>query len=88
MKLIPLLAIIFLFSANSCLAQNWRSIKPLYSTRADVINLLGKPLFEKPKSIIGIYDIDEGRLNFMYSTNRCVVGLPADWGIGMLNRIR
>lgn len=71
---------ILLFCANIVCAQDWRSIKPLSSTRTDVIRLLGKSPFDEPKSIARLYDVAEGRLNIMYAHSRCEEGLPADWG--------
>ncbi len=65
--------------AHISLAQTWRRLVPLHSTRVDVKNLLGRPLFEE-KRPIDTYDVKEGRLNIMYVLQRCEQGLPADWG--------
>lgn len=61
--------------AKVSLAKEWHGIVPLHSTREDVLRVLGK-------STIGddLYDVEEGRVNIMYSHRRCEQGLPADWG--------
>jgi hypothetical protein len=44
-----------------------------------VKRLLGKPLFEE-STPTDIYDVEEGRINFMYVVKKCQQGLPSDWG--------
>lgn len=66
-------------SAGRSQAQDWQSLVPLHSTRAEVKKLLGEPLFEEGRPI-DIYDVIEGRLNIMYVLNPCQQGLPSNWG--------
>jgi hypothetical protein len=60
-------------------AKDWRGIVPLHSTRADVKRLLGTPLFEEGTPA-DLYDVEEGRINFMYVVKKCQQGLPSNWG--------
>jgi len=56
-----------LFLASSSSVQEWRGIKPLHSTRADVERLLGPA----EKSYQVIYELEAGNLTIEYSTGRC-----------------
>ena len=65
--------------SGSLPAKEWRGITPLHSTRANVRKLLGQPLPMSSK-FTDSYDVEEGRVHFMYVRQRCEQGLPADWG--------
>jgi hypothetical protein len=52
--------------ADATLAQEWRGIIPLHSTRADVIRLLGQPDHNN-----GSYDVSDGRIFILYAEQPC-----------------
>ena len=81
MKQLLLLPVVVALLILPCLAQNWQRIKPLHSTRADVLKLLGKPpSFSEPMWMSVFYPIPEGRLNILYVRRPCDRSLPGDAG--------
>jgi hypothetical protein len=61
------------------MAKPWQGIVPLHSTRADVRQILGKPIVGADGAI-ELYERPEGRVQVMYARKACEEGLPADWG--------
>jgi len=77
--LVLLASILISSFADEALAKAWRGIMPLHSTRADVRNLLGKPIVGG-NGAIDLYELDEGRVQVRYARQACEQSLPADWG--------
>ena len=59
-------------------AAQWRDIKPLTSTREDVIKLLGKGKIDRPD--VSVYQFEKERVSFEYSTGPCGDGQNA-WNV-------
>ena len=70
--------VVYLFMAlmapNPALAESWRGIMPLRSTRADVERLLGPPSTDR--STTTFYEFERERVSFDYSEEPC----GATWG--------
>jgi hypothetical protein len=64
------------FSPRGADGKAWRGIVPLHSTRADVERLWG-PASADDSS----YEIDGGRVLFVYSSQGCQEGLPGGWNV-------
>lgn len=58
-------------------AKDWRGIRPLQSTRADVERLVGRPL--RPGG--ATYDTNTERVTAVYADGRCVEGWPYGWDV-------
>ncbi|MGI8493851.1 MAG: hypothetical protein ACR2L1_00885 [Pyrinomonadaceae bacterium] len=69
------LCLIFLFSVISK-AEEWRGIKPLHSTRADVERLLGQPT---ERYGLSYYVLENQRVSVHYSDGEC--SSPSDWSV-------
>jgi hypothetical protein len=67
-------------------SAQWRDIKPLRSTRNEVVKLLGKPKIDRPD--YALYILGSERVSFEYSTGPCEVGQNV-WkvSIGTVTRI-
>jgi hypothetical protein len=64
---------VILSTVSLSIAQGWRGIEPLHSTRADVERLIGRPTESN-----GItYHLKDEVVNIVYSTGNCAKG--ADW---------
>jgi hypothetical protein len=75
-KLGSICLISILFLSISVQGKEWRGIVPLRSTRADVERLIGKPNFK-----YGIYDLEDARVDILYSSAPCTVGLQGAWNV-------
>jgi hypothetical protein len=56
-----------LISTCNALAQGWRGIVPLHSTRSEVEKLIGLPM----RPGVTTYDLVDERVNIDYSTDTC-----------------
>jgi hypothetical protein len=72
------LGFLVLFLPQEADGKAWRGIVPLHSTRADVERLWG-PANADDSS----YEIDGGRVLFVYSSQGCQEGLPGGWNIAV-----
>jgi hypothetical protein len=52
-------------------SAQWRNLKPLISTRDDVVKLLGKPKVDRPD--FTFYQFESERVSFEFSTGPCGV---------------
>jgi hypothetical protein len=59
--------------------ENWRGIKPLHSTRADVERLLGAP--KESTGVASTYDTGNEKVLIFYSTSPCKKGISEGWNI-------
>jgi hypothetical protein len=73
---IMVLGFLVMFSPRGVDGKAWRGIVPLRSTRADVERLWG-PANADDSS----YEIDGGRVLFVYSSQGCQEGLPGGWNV-------
>ena len=64
--------LILLLLAIPLKAKEWRGIKPLSSTRADVERLLGPPTVGRTDT--SFYQYEKERVTFEYSTGHCANG--------------
>lgn len=71
------LLIVMLLTGTVKSAQ-WRDVKPLTSTREDVIKLLGKGKIDRPD--LSVYQFENERVSFEYSTGACGEGQNA-WNV-------
>lgn len=55
--------------------KEWRGIKPLRSTRADVERLLGAA----PKGALVVYDLPDEKVSVAYEMRKCEDVAPAGW---------
>ncbi len=78
---ISILSLMLLFFTHSVFSQepDWlvkiKNIKPLVSTREDVIKMFGEPLEKERISYGKYYDFKDGRMNVIYATGLCVTKL-------------
>lgn len=68
---------VLLISFNFSYAQGWRNITPLHSTREDVERLIGPPM--EPRG--GTYDLEDERVNVVYSNSSCDPRYPYGWNV-------
>lgn len=72
-----ILLLVFLVATNMVFSQepDWlvkiKTIKPLFSTRDDVIRVFGEPLGKKKPSYGEKYDLEEGRMSVIYEIGPC-----------------
>jgi len=69
--------VVILVSAITALAQGWRGIVPLHSTRSDVERLVGSPTESNGLT----YSLKTEQVTIYYSTSRCIKGWPYGWDV-------
>jgi hypothetical protein len=73
-----IILLVFLIATNIVFSQepDWqvkiKTIKPLFSTRDDVIRVFGQPMGKEKRSYGEEYDLEEGRMSVIYTTGLCI----------------